>query len=74
MLSSLFGRKSVPLADCLPGRKEAIVISDVHLITGQPLKPPFAEHLEAVIFAMGCFLGAGGCDLYRSGLRRRCHA
>ena len=58
MLSSLFGRKSVPLGDCLPGRKEAIVISDVHLITGQPLKPPFAEHLEAVVFAMGCFWGA----------------
>ena len=58
MLSSLFGNKGRTSDQFLPGRKEAMVISDVHLVTGQPLKPPFAEHLDMVIFAMGCFWGA----------------
>lgn len=58
MLSSLFGNKGRTSDQFLPGRKEAMVISDVHLVTGQPLKPPFAEHLDMAIFAMGCFWGA----------------
>ena len=58
MLSSLFGKKGRTSDQFLPGRKEAMVISDVHLVTGQPLKPPFAEHLDMAIFAMGCFWGA----------------
>jgi peptide-methionine (S)-S-oxide reductase len=58
MLSSLFGNKDRTSDQFLPGRKEAMVISDVHLVTGQPLKPPFAEHLDMAIFAMGCFWGA----------------
>ena len=55
MLSSLSGVKTLPLDDFLPGRKEAVVVSDVHMVTGQPLRPPFAEHLDVAIFAMGCF-------------------
>jgi len=58
MLSSLFRNKGLTSEDFLPGRKEAMVISDLHLVTGQPLKPPFAEHLDKAIFAMGCFWGA----------------
>ena len=58
MLSSLFGNKGRTSDQFLPGRKEAMVISDVHMVTGQPLKPPFAEHLDMAIFAMGCFWGA----------------
>ena len=58
MLSSLSGVKTLPLDDFLPGRKEAVVVSDVHMVTGQPLRPPFAEHLDVAIFAMGCFWGA----------------
>jgi len=58
MLSSLFAKKGRTSDQFLPGRKEAMVISDVHLVTGQPLKPPFAEHLDMAIFAMGCFWGA----------------
>ena len=58
MLSSLFGNKGRTSDQFLPGRKEAMVISDVHMVTGQPLKPPFAKHLDMAIFAMGCFWGA----------------
>ena len=58
MLSKFFGSKGLSPEQFLPGRKEAVEISDVHMVTGQPLKPPFAEHLDMAIFAMGCFWGA----------------
>jgi peptide-methionine (S)-S-oxide reductase len=29
-----------------------------HLITGQPMRPPFESHLHSAFFAMGCFWGA----------------
>jgi len=58
MLSKFFGSKGLNPEQFLPGRKEAVEISNVHMVTGQPLKPPFAEHLDMAIFAMGCFWGA----------------
>jgi peptide-methionine (S)-S-oxide reductase len=33
-------------------------ISNQHYVTGQPLKPPFADGLVTAVFGMGCFWGA----------------
>lgn len=30
----------------------------IHFVNGHPIKPPFPEGLEQVIFALGCFWGA----------------
>ncbi|MBX2826204.1 MAG: peptide-methionine (S)-S-oxide reductase MsrA [Gammaproteobacteria bacterium] len=44
-------------ADALPGRPEAMIISDTHLITGKPMRGPWPAPLEVAIFGMGCFWG-----------------
>ena len=33
-------------------------ISATHFVNGNPLKEPFPEHLQQVIFGLGCFWGA----------------
>jgi len=42
----------------LPGRSNEMQISTQHYVTGQPLKPPFADGLVTAVFGMGCFWGA----------------
>jgi peptide-methionine (S)-S-oxide reductase len=42
----------------LPGRGSEMQISNQHYVTGQPLKPPFADGLVTAVFGMGCFWGA----------------
>ena len=42
----------------LPGRSNEMQISNQHYVTGQPLKPPFADRLVTAVFGMGCFWGA----------------
>jgi len=42
----------------LPGRSSEMQISNQHYVTGQPLKPPFADGLVTAVFGMGCFWGA----------------
>ncbi len=53
-------KKSVlPGADnSLPGRDDEMPVPDAHYVNGNPLKPPFPEHLETAVFGMGCFWGA----------------
>lgn len=55
-----FGKKlSLPTPDqALPGRKEQIAVPAHHFVNGNPLKPPFPEGMEMVIFGLGCFWGA----------------
>ena len=49
----------LPTADeALPGRDEAIPVPEAHFVNGNPLKPPFPEGLEQVVFGLGCFWGA----------------
>ena len=49
----------LPTAEtALPGRPEAIPTAARHAINGNPLKGPFPEGLETVIFGLGCFWGA----------------
>lgn len=49
----------IPTADAaLPGRPEAIPTAAKHAVNGNPLKGPFPEGLETVVFGLGCFWGA----------------
>ena len=54
------GKKSnLPTPEqALPGRAEAMAVPSSHYVNGHPLKPPFPEGMEMVIFGMGCFWGA----------------
>ena len=40
------------------GRDEPLATASEHFVLGQPIKPPFADHLSQAIFAFGCFWGA----------------
>jgi peptide-methionine (S)-S-oxide reductase len=42
----------------LPGRAEAMPVSDAHFVNGSRLTPPFPAGLEQAVFGMGCFWGA----------------
>jgi len=33
-------------------------ITNRHTVTGQPIAPPFPDHLQQAVFALGCFWGA----------------
>jgi peptide-methionine (S)-S-oxide reductase len=45
-------------ADALPGRIEAMPVPERHFVNGNPLKPPFPEHMRMAMFGLGCFWGA----------------
>ncbi len=42
----------------LPGRDAQMPVTNKHFVNGNVLKPPFCDHLEQIIFGMGCFWGA----------------
>ena len=44
--------------DALPGRPEALSLTDRHAVLDTPLKGPFPAGLEVAEFGMGCFWGA----------------
>jgi peptide-methionine (S)-S-oxide reductase len=44
--------------NALPGRPDSIPTSSTHYVLNTPLKPPFPEHLQTAVVAMGCFWGA----------------
>ena len=57
----LFSQKKLSLptsTEALPGRETAICIPEKHVVTAQPITPPFPENSQQAIFAMGCFWGA----------------
>jgi peptide-methionine (S)-S-oxide reductase len=56
----LFRKKSeMPSAEsALPGREMPIPTAQSHFVSGRPLKGPFPEGMEQVIFGLGCFWGA----------------
>lgn len=47
------------LDQALPGRNErAFTLSGRHAVLGTPIEPPFPEHTQRAVFALGCFWGA----------------
>ena len=42
----------------LPGRSAPMRVSNRHFVNGNVIQPPFCEHLQQIIFGMGCFWGA----------------
>ena len=44
-------------AQALPGRDAPIPTESHHFVLGAPLKGPYPDGLETVVFAMGCFWG-----------------
>lgn len=47
--------------EALPGREDAMPVTDRHAVLGTPLLPPFPEHCRELIIGMGCFWGAEQC-------------
>ncbi|MEM6626394.1 MAG: peptide-methionine (S)-S-oxide reductase MsrA [Pseudomonadota bacterium] len=57
----LFSRPKTSLpspTNALRGRADPIPTADRHFVTGNPLKGPFPDRLETIVFGLGCFWGA----------------
>ena len=58
-MSFLFKKTALPTAaEALPGRQQPMATAKHHFVNGNPIHPPFPEHLEQALFGMGCFWGA----------------
>lgn len=44
--------------EALPGRNEPMATSSTHAVLGTPIKPPFPDGMQQIIFGLGCFWGA----------------
>jgi len=44
--------------EALPGRSEPIPTAERHFVNGEPLKGPYPDGIETIVFGMGCFWGA----------------
>ena len=58
MFQNLYKQTLVKAEDALVGRDQPLEVTNCHLISQQPIKPPFNKNLHQAIFAMGCFWGA----------------
>ena len=47
-----------PPGDALPGRDEAIAVTNRHFVNGNPILPPVPEGMALAMFGLGCFWGA----------------
>ena len=45
-------------ASCLEGRPNPIPTAQTHFVNGNVIQQPFPDHLEMVMFGLGCFWGA----------------
>jgi peptide-methionine (S)-S-oxide reductase len=57
----LFGRDKQSMVspdDALPGRDEAMVVPERHVVLGTPMQGPWPDGHEIVYVGMGCFWGA----------------
>jgi peptide-methionine (S)-S-oxide reductase len=58
---ALFGSHKLRMpepGEALPGRAQAMPLSNRHYINGTPLRPPFPAGLQQAQFGLGCFWGA----------------
>lgn len=55
-----FGKKlNLPSpSEALPGRAEAMPVTNRHFVNGNPIQPPFPAGMETAVFGLGCFWGA----------------
>lgn len=44
--------------EALPGREEEMETSQIHHVSGNPIKGPFPGHFEQIVLGLGCFWGA----------------
>jgi peptide-methionine (S)-S-oxide reductase len=64
-------RKSLEIpsaAEALPGRPTPIPTAERHFVNGRPLKGPYPEGMETVVFGLGCFWGAERAFWSRDGV------
>ena len=45
----------------LPGRDEALPLTNQHYVSGHPIREPFPAGVESAVFGLGCFWGAERC-------------
>ena len=58
-MSWLSQKARMPSEDeALPGREQKMPVAARHTVLGNPLLPPYPEHLELATFGLGCFWGA----------------
>ena len=50
--------QSLDPAFALPGRNTPMPVPDAHYVKGTPLKGPFPDYCQQILFGMGCFWGA----------------
>jgi peptide-methionine (S)-S-oxide reductase len=55
-------------AEALPGRPTPIPTAERHFVNGRPLKGPYPEGMETVVFGLGCFWGAERAFWTREGV------
>ena len=58
MLGSKLKLQMPSAENALPGRAEPLPVTNKHYVHGTAILPPFPEHLQRAIFALGCFWGA----------------
>lgn len=44
--------------EALPGRDQALLVTNRHVVLGHPILPPFPEEQGLALFGLGCFWGA----------------
>lgn len=59
LFGAMFGKgSSIPEPkDCLPGRDKEMPVNNKHYVLGNPIKGPFPDNLDVVVFGTGCFWG-----------------
>ncbi len=45
-------------ANALPGRDNELPTAETHFVNGRPLKAPYPDNMQSIVFGLGCFWGA----------------